>query len=258
MIQFALNHFSLFLIVLVRIVAFIATSPVMSVQAWPSWGKLGLAVSVSLLVAPTLSVTVPDPYSQPGDFIVLILQETIVGLFIGIFANMIFTAFLWAGQMFDLQIGFSVASEFDPSTGGVSSLTGNFLSLLFTLYFLGENGLDGLVLAIMHSYQTVPVGTLHFPTDTWQFLTQMLGLVMTFALEFAAPLLVAMLLSDITFAILSRAVPQMNVFVVGLPAKLFVGLTMFAVVMPSLVYLFGQLFQMLFSQLDSMFIWLGG
>lgn len=258
MLQYALTHFTLLLVVLVRMVAFVATSPITSITAWPVWGKLGLAASLALLVAPTVSASVPDPYTQPGLFIVLLLQETMAGMFVGIFANMIFTTLLWAGQMFDLEIGFSVASEFDPQTGGSSSLTGNLLSLLFTLYFLGVNGLDGLVLAMLNSYKYVPLGTFHLPSNTWSFLTHILGLVMTFAVEFAAPLLVAMLLSDITFAILSRAVPQMNVFVVGLPAKLFVGLAMFAVVMPGLVAAFGELFQMLFSQLNTMFIWLGG
>jgi flagellar biosynthetic protein FliR len=258
MFAYALNHVDLLLIVLMRMVAFVATSPLMSIRAWPAWGKLGLAATLSLLVAPNLNVQVPNPMTDPGPYIVLLLQETTVGIFIGFFAYMIFTAFLWSGQLFDLQIGFSVASEFDPQTGQSSSLTGNFLSVLFTLYFLGMNGLDGLLLAILHSYSFIPIGSLHFPQNTWQFLTHAVGLVMTFAVEFTAPLLVAMLLSDITFAMLSRAVPQMNVFVVGLPAKLFVGLTMFAVVMPGLVYLFGHLFNLLFSQLNVMFKWLGG
>lgn len=258
MFQYALNHVNLFLVVLLRMVAFVATSPLMSIRAWPAWGKLGLAATMAILVEPTLSMTVPNAYTDPGPYVVLLLQETAVGVFIGFFANMIFTVFLWAGQMFDIQIGFSIASEFDPQTGQSSSITGNFLSLLFTLYFLGMNGLDGLSLAIMHSYKYIPIGSLHFPSNTWQFLTQALGLVMTFAVQFAAPLLVAMLLSDITFAMLSRAVPQMNVFVVGLPAKLFVGLTMFAIVMPGLVYLFGQLFNLMFSQLDVMLKWFGG
>ncbi|QQE80819.1 flagellar biosynthetic protein FliR [Alicyclobacillus sp. SO9] len=258
MIAYALNHVYLFLVILSRLLAFVATSPVLSIRIWPAWGKIGLAAVTAMLVEPTLSAHVASPYTNPGEFVVLLLEETSVGIFMGFFANMIFTAMLWAGQMFDLEIGFSVVSEFDPQTGQNSSLTGNFLSILFTLYFLGVNGLDGLMLAVMSSYKFIPVGSLHFPSDTWQFLSHTIALVMTFALEFSAPLLIAMLLSDITFALLSRAVPQMNVFVVGLPAKLFVGLTMFVVVMPGLVYLFGQLFQMLFSHMDTMMKWLGG
>lgn len=83
-------------------------------------------------------------------------------------------------------------------------------------------------------------------------------MAMAVALEVAAPLFAALLLTDITFALLSRAVPQMNVFVVGLPVKLLVGLAVMAAAMPGLVYLFGRVFSWLFSELDTTLQWLGG
>lgn len=258
MLAYALNHYALFLLILLRLVAFIAASPLMSMQAVPTWTKLGLGAFTAMLMAPSVTGQVPDPFTASGEYIIAALQETATGMLLGFGATMIFSAFTIAGQMIDIQIGFSVATEFDPQSGQQTALTSNFVSMLFSLYFLGVNGLDGLMLAVLNSYRFVPLASFHLPTNTWAFLTNMLGVVMTLAVEFAAPMIVALLLSDVTFALLSRAVPQMNVFVVGLPAKLFVGLTLFATIMPAVVYLFSVLFSQLFTSLNSLLTWLGG
>lgn len=259
MLNFALNHYAVYLLVLLRMVAFIGTSPILSMQVWPVWAKLGLGAFSALWVASSVTTgAVPSPFSDPGNYILTALQEAAVGMLLGFIATMIFSAVTIAGQIFDVQIGFASATLFDPSQGQPESLTASLQSLLFTLYFLGVNGLDGLMLAIMDSYHFVPIGHFHLHQGFWQVLTAVLGTTMNLAIQFAAPLVAALLLTDITFAFLSRAVPQMNVFVVELPAKLFVGLTMYAILMPATTYLFGQLFGVVFTQMNGLLQWLGG
>jgi flagellar biosynthetic protein FliR len=171
---------------------------------------------------------------------------------------MVFSVISVAGQITDLQIGFASAQLLAPGSTAALGLFGNLYNLLFTLYFLGMGGLDGMMLAIMHSFTVVPIGALHLPANWPSFLLQLMGLVMSMAVELAAPLLTTLFLSDVTFAFLSRAVPQMNVFVVGLPVKLFAGLAMFAVVMPGIVYLFNRIFFFLFNELQSVLQLMGG
>lgn len=258
MYAFAIDHYAAYLLVLMRVVAFVATSPVFSSRVWPAWAKLGLSAFVALTITPGLSGVIPDPFSEPGMYILLALKETVMGLLLGFITTLVFSATSFAGQAFDVQIGFSSATLFDPAAGQSSGLTNSFLSLLFTLYFLGLNGLDGLLLAVMHSYDYVGLGKLAPAMSGWEFLTHSLTMTMVLGIQVGAPLIVALLLSDVTFALLSRAVPQMNVFVVGQPAKIFVGLTIFATVMPGIVYLFGLVFQSLFSQTNALMHWLGG
>jgi flagellar biosynthetic protein FliR len=258
MFEFALNHYDVFLLIVLRTVGFIGMSPVLSVKLWPVWAKVGLAVFVAMMIAPGIHSAVPDPFSDSGNYIVMALQETMVGMILGFAATMIMSAISVAGQLFDVQIGFSSATLFDPQSGQSSGLTGSFLSMLFTLFFLGLNGLDGMLLAVMNSYKYIPVGHFILPNGAWAVLTHLLGLVMVLGIQLAAPLLVALLLTDITFALLSRAVPQMNVFVVGLPAKLYVGLSLFAIIMPGIVYAFGTIFHDLFTQVNTLLQWLGG
>ncbi len=258
MLAYALSHVELYFLILLRMVAFVGASPVMSLRAWPVWAKLGLAAFVAMIVVPTIHSLAPSAFTQPGQYILDALLETLIGLLLGFLGTLVFSALTIAGQMSDVQIGFSSAQLFDPGTSQVSGLTGGFHSMLFTLYFLGLNGLDGLLLTIMDSYRFVPVGDFHLPAGSWQLLVHLLGMVMVIAVQLAAPLLVALLLTDITFALLSRAVPQMNVYVVGLPAKLFVGLAIFTVSMPGVIYIFGRLFNLLFSQMASLLQFIGG
>ncbi|WP_026974477.1 flagellar biosynthetic protein FliR [Alicyclobacillus contaminans] len=258
MISYATSHYAVYLLVLLRMVGFIGTSPILSVRLWPMWSKVGLAAFVALVVTPDVHATVPDPLVQPDVYIGLALKETLVGMLMGFVATVMTVALSTAGQLFDLQIGFSTATLFDPSGGQSAGLTNAFLSALFTLYFLGMNGLDGLVLGVMKSYDYVALGAFVAPHEAWTFLAHLITLVMVLGLQVGAPLLAALLLTDITFAFLSRAVPQMNVYVVGQPAKLFVGLAVFAAVMPGIVYMLGVLFQATFSELDTLLRWMGG
>lgn len=253
-----LNHFNVFVLVTLRVVAFVVASPLISISAWPNWAKIGLAFGVSYLVTPTIASGVPDVLTQPGQFVVDGVLEACIGLLLGFIATMIFSAISIAGQTVDMQIGFAMASLVAPGSNIQAGIFGNLYNLLFTLYFLGMGGLDGLMMAIMHSFVVIPVGHFHLPTNWPTSLLQLMNVVMTLALEVAAPLIASLFLSDVTFAFLSRAVPQMNVFVVGLPVKIFVGLFMFAVVMPGTIYMFNRLFMYMFNQLQVIQNALGG
>ncbi|MFB5191444.1 flagellar biosynthetic protein FliR [Alicyclobacillus fastidiosus] len=256
--SYLLQHFDLFLLVSLRIVAFVSTSPLMSMNVWPRWAKIGLAFGLAYVAAPTIDSPVPDILTNPGQFIVDGVMEAVIGLLLGFIATLVFSAISIAGQAVDIQIGFSMAQLVAPGSTAQMGIMGNLYNLLFTLYFLGMGGLDGMMLAILHSFSVIHIGVFHLPSDWPGTLLHLTGLVMSMGVELAAPLLVALFLSDVTFAFLSRAVPQMNVFVVSLPVKLFAGLAMFAIVMPGTMYLFNQLFSFVFNQLQVVLQAMGG
>lgn len=258
MLTYAVNHVDLYLLVLMRIAGFIGTAPVLSTRVWPMWAKVGLAGCTALWMAPTIHGSVPSSFTEPGAYLLDALRETATGMFLGMIANLIVSAVTVAGQAFDVQIGFSSAVLFDPQVGTSMGLSASLLTWIFTMYLLGIGGLDGLLLSMMNSYRFIPLAGWHLPTDTPHVLAELMGVMMSIGLQMVAPLLVALLMSDITFALLSRAVPQMNVFVVGLPAKLFVGLGVFAGIMPGVIYVMNQLFSALFQQMNGIFNWLGG
>lgn len=258
MLAYMLSHYELFLLVLLRVVAFVGASPIMSLQGWPVWAKLGLGVFVSILVTPTVSAKIPDASSEPGLYIVAGLMETATGLILGFIATMMFSVLSIAGQLVDVQIGFSSAQLFSPGSSEPTGISGTFYSLLFTLFFLGMNGLDGLLLVIMSSYHFVAMGHFHLANGTWQLLMNLFGVVMSLSVEMVAPILTALLMTDMTFAFISRAVPQMNIYSVGQPGRLFVGLIIYIAAMPGVIYVFNRLFTLIFSELQSVLSFLGG
>ncbi|MBX5436061.1 MAG: flagellar biosynthetic protein FliR [Alicyclobacillaceae bacterium] len=263
MAQYAWSHYSLYLLVLLRMVAFVATSPLMSVRFWPAWAKLGLAAFAALSILPDVAAApganaVPDPSTEPGLFIVAAVHETVTGTLMGFVSTVTASAVSWAGQVLDLQVGFGAASFFDPAVNLGEGQISAVQSWLFTLCFLGMGGLDGLMLAALHSYQSVPVGHFHWPAGAWQWFAHLASLAMSICLQLALPVLAALLVVDVALALLSRAVPQTNAFAVGQPAKLTVGLGLLAVWVPGMVYVFGELFNQIFRQLDALLTVLGG
>ncbi|WP_258110299.1 flagellar biosynthetic protein FliR [Alicyclobacillus sp. SP_1] len=250
MLAYTLTHYPLLLLVILRIAGMIGASPIFSTKSFPTVAKVGLVVMMSLWTVGLVHASVPSPISKPGAFIVLAVVESVTGLFFGFIATMIFSVLTVAGQLIDVQIGFSSAELFNPQMSFVTGLSGTFFNLLFTLYFLGENGLDGLALTAIDSYHLIPIGAFHFPASFASALSSLMDVVMADAVQLAAPVMVALLLTNITFALLTRVVPQMNVYITGLPVQLFVGLAIFAIAMPGMVELFGHIFNTLFADLS--------
>jgi flagellar biosynthetic protein FliR len=257
MLEFALNHLSVSLLVLCRAAAFVGSAPVLATRSWPIPAKVGLAALLALSVAPGVHQPVPSPWLDPGAFLLQALAETLVGFALGFLASLVFSALSLAGGIIDLQAGFALGGWFEPGYA-VTGVTGGLLQALFTLYFLGLGGLDGWMLVLMHSYQWVPLGHLQWPGSIADGWARLLGVVTGLAVELCAPVLAALLLTDLTLAFVSRAAPQVNVFVAGLPLKLLVMLLVLALAMPSATYVFGRLFQTAFQSTDAWLRAMGG
>ena len=259
MAVYALNHVQVLLLVLLRVMMFIITSPLFSMRLYPNWTKVGFAGVVALLVIPSMSVTtVPSALLDTGEYILVAVREMATGLLLGWVASVIYATVNVAGRILDLEIGYSAVSLLAPGTNDQESVMGSFQGALFALYFIGMNGLDGLVLAVLNSYKLIPLGYFHMPGTTIQFLMYMFNVLFTMAVEVVIPFLCVLLFTDVTLAVISRSMPQLNVFIVWLPAKLFFGLSLFSIGMVGTTYLFGQIFQTLFSDTTMFLKWFGG
>ncbi|MBX6352309.1 MAG: flagellar biosynthetic protein FliR [Thermoflavifilum sp.] len=250
-------EWTLWLLILCRTAAFVGTAPLFSMRGWPMMAKVGFAAMLALAVLPSVRATVPSPWTDPGSFVLDALRESVTGFALGFIATLLFSAVSIAGGVTDLQSGFGMGGWFEPgfNSGGVLS---GVLQTLFMLYFLGVGGLDGWVLVILHSYQWVGVGAVGWPHGAADGLGQLLDLATTLAVELCAPLMVALLLTDLTLAFISRSAPQLNVFVAGLPAKLLVMWLLLAMAMPATTYAFGQVFQQIFQATDAWLHAVGG
>jgi flagellar biosynthetic protein FliR len=221
-----LQQFSVFLLMFCRITSFFVVSPLFAIRQVPAPFKIGLGFFVSLIVflARGLSRSVP----LDATYLLHVIHEVLAGLLLGYLFYLFFAVAQISGAFVDLQMGFGMANIIDPMTGTSAPLTGNFKYYLLLAVFLALNGHHYMLSALMDSYEWLPLaGDLYAAIAAGDVTEQLVRtFTTTFLLGFqlAAPVLVAMFLTDTGLGFLAKTAPQFNVFVIGLPLKILVGL----------------------------------
>lgn len=245
-----------YMLVLCRISSFIVVAPVFSSRSLPVSFKAGISVFIALLVL--LSVGFDHPVPTDATYIVAILKEIMAGLVIGYTASLFFSLIQTAGSLIDMQIGLGMANILDPISGVSAPLFGNLKFMLMMLVFLSMNGHHYLLGAIMNSYKWLPLDNTLFHTvyegRMTEFLVRTFADTFMLALQISAPLVVAMFITDIGLGLLARTAPQYNVFVIGVPIKLIIGLALLTLLMPGFSTLFQIVFDRMFGALEKMFV----
>lgn len=224
----------LFLIIFARVSGIFSLSPFFGSKNIPAYIKIGLALFIALILLPVI-ITKPPAIAVPQElfpYIGLIITEFIIGLIMGFASYLVFAAVQMAGGLIDAQIGFSIVSVLDPQSGMQLPLLGTFKYMLAMLLFLGINGHHVVLAALSESFQRVPIGSSISHESVVAQVTDMFAASFAFAFKIALPAIVTLFLLDVAFGIMARTVPQMNVFMVGMPAKIIVGLFMLAIALP--------------------------
>jgi len=162
----------------------------------------------------------------------IVTGEFLIGLIFGFASSLIFTAVQMAGQILDMQIGFGIVNVLDPQSGQQLPLVGNFKYILALLVFLATNSHHLLLSALFNSFKLIPLTGGVFHTNIVQTIVDMVGGTFIIALKISFPVLLSLLLTDIALGILARTMPQMNIFVVGVPGKIIVGLFVLSLALP--------------------------
>ncbi|RED66042.1 flagellar biosynthetic protein FliR [Cohnella lupini] len=250
-----MQMFPAFLLVFCRITSFIIVAPILSSRSVPKTVKIGLAFFVSLIVF--LTVGFDTKVTADATYILAIIREIFAGLLIGYTSYMFFTIVQTSGSFMDMQMGFGIANIVDPITGASAPMLGNLKFMLMMLVFLSVNGHHYLLAAIMDSYKWLPLDNnlfqVYYGGDVTQFLTRTFADTFLLALQISAPIVVAMFLTDFGLALLARTAPQYNVFVIGIPIKILIGLAMLVILLPGFSALFQLIFDNMFEALEKLF-----
>src|SRR5690606_35250984 len=235
------TYFPAFLLVLVRVTSFFVTMPLFSYRTLPASHRVGLTFFISWI----MFLSMEKPILQiDGYFIMLIFKEAMVGLMVGLVAYVIFAAIQIAGGFIDFQMGFAIANVIDPQTGAQSPLMGQYLYTFALLFLLSINGHHLLLDGIFYSYEFIPMeqATLPFGDENIvEFILQAFGAMFNIAFQMSMPVVGALFLVDIALGIVARTVPQLNVFVVGLPLKIGVSFVIMFIAMTMIFMLVGVL-----------------
>ncbi len=242
-----LLRFDLLLLIFARMLGLFTTAPVWSNRMVPVQLRAAISFGTAVVLFPLL-----EPPELPATLVGLIpmvLRELLVGMTIGFVASLIFSAVQFAGQLLDVGMGLSMINVLDPMSNTQMPVMGNFLYILSLLIFFGVNGHHMLIEAVVDSYRLLPIGAAVLSTEASGQLVLIAGTMFVIALKIAAPVLAAIFVTTVTLGILNRVVPQMNVFIIGLPVQFGVGIFMLAVVMPLYLAFLRLVFDMLFAEI---------
>ncbi|MED4058815.1 flagellar biosynthetic protein FliR [Priestia megaterium] len=247
-----------FLLVLVRVTSFFITVPLFSYKTIPAVHKVGLSASLSVIIATTIDLPV---VSLDAQFVLLVVKECAVGLFIGLTAYVFIMAIQIAGGLIDFQVGFAIANVIDPQTGAQSPILGQYLYVFALLFLLSTNGHHLLIDGIYNSYLIIPLDKVAFPVGSQAFATHIITVFSSMflvAVQMSLPLVGSLFLVDIALGIVARTVPQLNIFVVGFPVKIIVAFILLIVVMGSMFYMMQIIFEQMIEAMRAMIGILGG
>ncbi|MFS1513185.1 flagellar biosynthetic protein FliR [Chengkuizengella sp. SCS-71B] len=244
------------LLIFCRITSFFVVSPIFSYRGLPTRYKIGLSLFITFLTF--MSTGLEEPISIDSEYITFILREVLVGLLLGFTAYLFFTVVQIAGAFVDLQMGFGMANVMDPITGVQTPILGNFKYMLAITLFLIMNGHHLLLRAIMDSYEWVPLSNGLFSNiydgDISSFIISTFTNVFLLAFQMSAPLIAVLFLVDVALGMLARTAPQFNLFVIGIPIKIMVGLFVLFTLVAGFLYLYEDLFEKMFKRLEELFM----
>lgn len=224
-----------FFLPLARVLAMIATAPVLKNAAIPMMVKIGLGCLIAALVAPTLPPMSPTLLLSWNGVLVL-MQQVGIGVAFGFTVQLIFSGIEFAGDLIGSQMGLSFAMMMNPQSGMSSPVTGTFLSIVGSLVFLSIDGHLAMVAAISESFRSFPIGMPTFgDMGLAHDIVRLGGQMFMIALHLSMPVVAVLLICNLALGIMMRSAPQLNLMSIGFPISLLVGLWMMWLCAPHLV-----------------------
>lgn len=231
-----------------RVGGLMMTAPVIGTRSVPVKTRLVITIAITLLIAPVLPpVAAIEPLSLPG--VIITLQQVLIGIAMGLTLRVVFVVLELAGQLIGQLMGLMMASMVDPNSGNQVPIIGQFYLLLATLLFLSIDGHLVMIEALTHSFVRLPVGAEGISRDAvWLFLNWT-STVLATAVLIALPAIASLLIVNISFGVMTRASPQLNIFAVGFPIMIILGVFIMMFTLsgfaPRMITLFDDAFLML-------------
>jgi flagellar biosynthesis protein FliR len=218
---------------LTRILALFASAPVLSHTAIPIRVKVGIALAITLAIAPVVDSPPLTGLLEARGFVQL-AHNILVGLALGFAVRLVFVGIELAGQLIGLQIGLSFASFFNPDTNETENVVSNFMSMLVLLMFLAIDGHLILLSAVADTFRLFPVGAVGSTPIDALTLVRAASELFSIALTICLPILAVMLLVNVVLGVMARVAPQLNLFAVGFPLTVLAGLAALTLFLPTL------------------------
>ena len=255
-IFFSTESIITFILVLSRLTGMLTTAPLFSTFPIPMQVKVALAALCAFIMYPF--VLQNTNFSAPHDLIslsILLFKETAVGVLIGFAASLLFTAVEIGGQILSIQMGLSIDNALDPVTKQHTPIVGQFYLFIASMVFITLNGPQWLFSTVYDSYHSIPIGlNFSFSGQITQQLLFFAGQLFLIAFSIIIPVFSILIIKTILLGVISKILPQLNVFMVAMPSQIYVGLMLMLLLMPSTTIYLSKLFSELLSNLNGIFV----
>ena len=216
-----------------RALALFTALPVLGTRTVPARVRIALAALIAMAAQPSLPASPEVPLDSPLAFM-LVAQQAVIGLALGFAVRIVFAAVEFAGEVTGLQMGLNFAGFFDPVTAASGTATGRFFGTTIAWLFIVANGHLMVVMALVQSFQAYPAGP-----EPFAFLRETLphrwgAEVFSMGLWIALPMVAMLLFVNLVLGLISRVAAQINVFAVGFPITLGMGLVGILLTLPAL------------------------
>lgn len=242
MASFTVENLEFLLAILCRISGFVFTAPIYSLRNLPVRGKALLSIAVAVVVycvTPFKALV----YTGVIGYATLVIKEAVIGMILGLFANLAYYILGLAGQIIDMEVGLSNTQELDPQSQVSVTISSTILNYSVVLTLIVTNMHLFILKAVIDSFTAIPVGGLVLSGDIFRQYLIYIGDYMIIAFRIVLPEFAAMLVVNTVLAILAKAAPQLNMFVIGFQLKILIGLTVLMVMLLLLPSISDMIFQ---------------
>lgn len=232
----------LFLLVFLRVTTILMSLPIFSGDNVPAMFKAGLAIAVALVLFPVVDLT-HVPEMDGWIFLTMgVVSEVLLGLGVGLAIRLIMAGIQMAGQVSGFQMGLAIANIMDPATSMQTPILAQAFNLFAMLIFLAINAHHWFFQALAESFILIPPFHFALSSAFIGYLMDMAGNMFIIALKIGAPVIVVLVLTSVSFGLMARTVPQMNIFIVAMPLKIVIGLFFIVFSLPYLQPYLRELF----------------
>ena len=255
--SFSLENFESFLLILVRISSFVFVAPFFSMTNTPRRVKVGFSAFAAILlygIVPRGTVE----YTDVIGYATIVVQEGITGLLIGFAASICNSIVLLSGNIIDMNLGLSMAMEYDPVTQTSAPISGNFYNYLLMLLLVVTDMHHYIFRAAADSYVLIPIGGQNFNWDNLaESMLKYMGDSMVIGFRIALPVFAVIMILNCILGVMAKVAPQMNMFAVGMQLKVLVGLAVMLLtirLLPAVAdFIFGEMKRMIVSMIEGMY-----
>jgi flagellar biosynthetic protein FliR len=239
-----LENWLLYLLIWARLMGFVFLFPYFSYRGIPFMMKVWLSLIVAFLIFFSMDNRPELAMNSSLEMILLLGKEILTGLALGYLVVLMFSLFLNAGQMVDLKSGLMLSGVFEPQFGSQVTFMGQFYYLLALVFYLTLNGHHYFLKSMADSFIIVPIDGPFMGRGISEGVLHIFADMFALAFQLVAPIIIILMIMDIALGLLAKTVPQVHVFIEGLPLKIAFSMLLLALLLP----MFGVVWESLLDQ----------